>query len=274
MAYTLLCGRHPFESIELPGRPNSRNSSLIASIMLDRLHFESNAWHNIESNAKDFLSLCLEPDYRRRISAAEAGGHPWIHGYACSSNTNKSIHSNFGTSAKNGDVIQGLSTVAESAATTSINGGDLPRISSSKSNSSRRVENRVVTHHNHYVGSSAAGAATGNSIRRTPSKDVSATATGNSIRHTASKDVSDHNSSVADTLIEPVNTAFSNNSLVRPPSPRPSPYRTSSQSRTRQLKRALQRLDIDGKGTTTVDRGNKSSYKSLTISTYYWNILS
>lgn len=78
VAYTMLCGRPPFEPLQLPYRPSTRTSSLAASIILHRLHFNSEPWEAVSDSAINFVQRCLDPEPVSRYSALAACDDLWV----------------------------------------------------------------------------------------------------------------------------------------------------------------------------------------------------
>jgi calcium-dependent protein kinase len=78
VAYILLSGRRPFESIDLPLDQRSRESIIIANILTGRYHFLHESWEIINDSAIHFVKLCLEMDYTLRVSAEECLQHVWL----------------------------------------------------------------------------------------------------------------------------------------------------------------------------------------------------
>lgn len=78
VAYILLSGRRPFESLDIPNQPKSRESSLIASILMGRYHFMHEVWEDVGNSAIHFVKTCLEMDYTARKSASLVLDHPWL----------------------------------------------------------------------------------------------------------------------------------------------------------------------------------------------------
>jgi calcium-dependent protein kinase len=88
VCYILLCGRRPFERLEinqssarnLHNNNNNRHqdSSVIASILMGRYHFNHEAWDTVSNEAIDFIKCCLEMQYLHRCSAIQLMDHPWL----------------------------------------------------------------------------------------------------------------------------------------------------------------------------------------------------
>ncbi|QDZ20184.1 serine/threonine-protein kinase [Chloropicon primus] len=79
MAYLLLSGRYPFSDEE----GNQKVPKEVwRSVLYDQPDFEREPWPQISESAKEFVSLLLEKDSGRRISAKDALSHPWVRGGA------------------------------------------------------------------------------------------------------------------------------------------------------------------------------------------------
>jgi calcium-dependent protein kinase len=78
VAYIMLSGRRPFERIEIAQNIKSKESSVIASILMGRYHFKHDMWQNVSIQSIDFVKCCLEMDYTRRLHAVELLNHPWF----------------------------------------------------------------------------------------------------------------------------------------------------------------------------------------------------
>lgn len=78
VAYILLSGRRPFESLDIPGQPQSRESSLIAAILMGRFHFHHETWEDVPPIAIHFVKWCLEMDFKKRKSSVDLLQHPWL----------------------------------------------------------------------------------------------------------------------------------------------------------------------------------------------------
>jgi len=74
----LLSGRKPFEGIDIPGQPRSREASLIAAILMGRYHFHHQEWEDVPPIAIHFLKWCLELNYKKRKYCHELLAHPWL----------------------------------------------------------------------------------------------------------------------------------------------------------------------------------------------------
>lgn len=78
VSYILLSGRRPFEAIDIPGQPLTRESSLIASILMGRYHFQHEVWEDVPPIAVHFIRWCLELDYKKRKYSSDLLNHPWL----------------------------------------------------------------------------------------------------------------------------------------------------------------------------------------------------
>ncbi|KAI6688396.1 hypothetical protein NL676_025224 [Syzygium grande] len=68
--YILLCGSPPFWA--------ENDNGIFKAILEDDLDLESPPWPSISSSAKDLITKMLMRDPKKRITAAEALGHPWL----------------------------------------------------------------------------------------------------------------------------------------------------------------------------------------------------
>jgi calcium-dependent protein kinase len=78
VTYILLSGRRPFERVEIAQNVKSKESSVIASILMGRYHFRHEIWQTISTDAISFVRACLEMHYQRRAYPVELLNHPWI----------------------------------------------------------------------------------------------------------------------------------------------------------------------------------------------------
>ncbi|KAL3462603.1 kinase-like domain-containing protein [Aspergillus heterothallicus] len=74
IAYELLCGYSPFRAENLP--------ELIEECRVGKIIFHERYWHNISSDAKDFIRGLLQVDPAKRPSAEQARKHRWITDYS------------------------------------------------------------------------------------------------------------------------------------------------------------------------------------------------
>jgi len=71
--YVLLCGSPPF------GADSAEDVSVLyREILIGSVSFEMSAWKDISPAAKDLIRRMLTTDPSKRVSAAEAGAHPWF----------------------------------------------------------------------------------------------------------------------------------------------------------------------------------------------------
>ncbi|KAH0697504.1 hypothetical protein AABB24_004409 [Solanum stoloniferum] len=70
IAYILLCGSRPFWA--------RTESGIFRSVLKADPSFEEQPWPTLSSEAKDFVKRLLNKDPRKRMTAAQALGHPWI----------------------------------------------------------------------------------------------------------------------------------------------------------------------------------------------------
>jgi calcium/calmodulin-dependent protein kinase I len=72
ITYTLLCGYSPFRSENL--------ADLIDECQSGRVIFHERYWKDVSKDAKDFISLLLQPDPADRPTSEEALRHKWLTG--------------------------------------------------------------------------------------------------------------------------------------------------------------------------------------------------
>ncbi|KAK3024532.1 hypothetical protein RJ639_043724 [Escallonia herrerae] len=70
VAYILLCGSRPFWS--------RTESGIFRAVLKADLNFDEAPWPSLSLEAKDFVKRLLNKDPRKRMTAAQALGHPWI----------------------------------------------------------------------------------------------------------------------------------------------------------------------------------------------------
>lgn len=70
ITYTLLCGYQPFRAQD--------RAELLDEIIHARYEFHDRYWHNISSEARDFINKLLSIDPRKRPTATEALNHRWM----------------------------------------------------------------------------------------------------------------------------------------------------------------------------------------------------
>ena len=78
MAHQLLSGRLPFN--DKRNLTNPALSSVLRSILTDKLDFNKSCWSDISDDAKDFVKFLLNRDVAARPTAAQALAHPWLKG--------------------------------------------------------------------------------------------------------------------------------------------------------------------------------------------------
>lgn len=76
LTYQLLTGKLPFNDKNEPNSPNL--SAVWKSILMDEPKLEGTRWENIDNDAKDFVSLCLQKEYNKRPTAYECLHHPFL----------------------------------------------------------------------------------------------------------------------------------------------------------------------------------------------------
>lgn len=90
ITYILLCGYPPFYGDTDP--------EIFASVRAGRYDFDSPEWTHVSAEAKDLISRLLLLDPSKRLTADEALRHPWLSGFAPSTEIN--LNSNIFTSLK------------------------------------------------------------------------------------------------------------------------------------------------------------------------------
>jgi calcium-dependent protein kinase len=90
ITYILLCGYPPFYGDTDP--------EIFASVRAGRYDFDSPEWTNVSAEAKDLISRLLLLDPSKRLTADEALRHPWLSGFAPSTEIN--LNSNIFSSLK------------------------------------------------------------------------------------------------------------------------------------------------------------------------------
>ena len=79
VAYNLLCGRRPFEALEISGPlANAGRTSLVTNILMGRYSFNHPAWRSVTPQCIQFIERMLHADYKHRWSARQALDHPWL----------------------------------------------------------------------------------------------------------------------------------------------------------------------------------------------------
>ncbi|XP_045793594.1 CDPK-related kinase 7-like [Trifolium pratense] len=70
IAYILLCGSRPFWA--------RTESGIFRAVLKADPSFDEAPWPSLSADAKDFVKRLLNKDYRKRLTAAQALGHPWL----------------------------------------------------------------------------------------------------------------------------------------------------------------------------------------------------
>ncbi|KAL5706031.1 CDPK-related kinase 5 [Ranunculus cassubicifolius] len=73
IAYILLCGSRPFWA--------RTESGIFRAVLKADPSFDEPPWPSLSSEGKDFVKRLLNKDPRKRMTAAQALGHPWIRNY-------------------------------------------------------------------------------------------------------------------------------------------------------------------------------------------------
>lgn len=73
IAYILLCGSRPFWA--------RTESGIFRAVLKSDPTFDEPPWPSLSDEAKDFVKRLLNKDPRKRMTAAQALGHPWIKNY-------------------------------------------------------------------------------------------------------------------------------------------------------------------------------------------------
>ncbi|PKA64187.1 CDPK-related kinase 3 [Apostasia shenzhenica] len=71
IAYILLCGSRPFWA--------RTESGIFRAVLRVDPTFDDSPWPSTSPQAKDFVKRLLNKDYRKRMTAAQALTHPWLH---------------------------------------------------------------------------------------------------------------------------------------------------------------------------------------------------
>ncbi|KAL1338372.1 hypothetical protein HN51_033020 [Arachis hypogaea] len=70
IAYILLCGSRPFWA--------RTESGIFRAVLKADPSFDEAPWPSLSADAIDFVKRLLNKDYRKRLTAAQALGHPWL----------------------------------------------------------------------------------------------------------------------------------------------------------------------------------------------------
>ncbi|GMH21764.1 hypothetical protein Nepgr_023606 [Nepenthes gracilis] len=71
ITYVLLCGSRPFWA--------RTESGIFREVLRADPCFDDLPWPSVSQEAKDFVKRLLNKDYRKRMTAAQALAHPWLH---------------------------------------------------------------------------------------------------------------------------------------------------------------------------------------------------
>ncbi|KDO44251.1 hypothetical protein CISIN_1g0080841mg, partial [Citrus sinensis] len=71
ITYILLCGSRPFWA--------RTESGIFRSVLRADPNFHDSPWPSVSPEAKDFVRRLLNKDHRKRMTAAQALTHPWLH---------------------------------------------------------------------------------------------------------------------------------------------------------------------------------------------------
>ncbi|XP_077234200.1 CDPK-related kinase 3-like [Tasmannia lanceolata] len=75
ITYILLCGSRPFWA--------RTESGIFRAVLRADPNFDDSPWPAVSPEAKDFVKRLLNKDYRKRMTAAQALGHPWLRDKHC-----------------------------------------------------------------------------------------------------------------------------------------------------------------------------------------------
>lgn len=79
VAFILLCGKRPFEALEVAGPlQQAGRTSLVTNILMGRYSFRHPAWRTVSPDCVQFIQKMLYPDYRNRMSARQLLDTPWL----------------------------------------------------------------------------------------------------------------------------------------------------------------------------------------------------
>lgn len=79
VAYVLLCGRRPFEALELPGAlETAGKASVMTNILMGRYSFNHPPFRRVSNTCISFIQNMMATDYKSRWSARAAMDHPWL----------------------------------------------------------------------------------------------------------------------------------------------------------------------------------------------------
>lgn len=87
--YIMLSGKRPFEALNIKGKlAEAGKATMITNILAGRYHFKYEAFNNVSKEAKQFVQVLLNPDYRSRVHSNEALENPWLKEKEIRSETN------------------------------------------------------------------------------------------------------------------------------------------------------------------------------------------
>lgn len=90
MAHQLLTGRMPFDDKRHPSNPAI--TAIWKSVLTDSVDFSRPYWAKISPEGRDFVSLLLERDPAKRLTAKQALEHPWLQGTSRERSMGKRLH--------------------------------------------------------------------------------------------------------------------------------------------------------------------------------------
>eukprot|EP01033_Poteriospumella_lacustris_P011097 gene11098-7896_t len=100
--YIMLCGRRPFEAIDVGGPlSDAGKAAMITNILAGRYHFNHKQWQQVSRQAVNFVKALLNPDYRHRLHSHEALDSPWLKDSQVLANQSKMLATEKGARAVN-----------------------------------------------------------------------------------------------------------------------------------------------------------------------------
>jgi Ca2+-binding EF-hand superfamily protein len=116
MTYIMLCGRRPFERIDIPNNPEASEASLVSNIVMGRYHFNHEPFRHVSDDAIHFICSCLEPNPAFRLSAETLLKHRWL-----STSGHEPVNAVDGPSTSGGMQVENPSvSLAQDAAVVSV----------------------------------------------------------------------------------------------------------------------------------------------------------
>lgn len=98
--YIMLCGRRPFEAIDVNGPlSDAGKAAMITNILAGRYHFNHRQWQNVSRAGINFVKALLTQDYRHRMHSHEALESPWLKDTQVIANQSKMLSSEKGARA-------------------------------------------------------------------------------------------------------------------------------------------------------------------------------